>query len=332
MSKPLISLPRAVLLLCLCGGFVLSAAWAAPIKIRFSYVVAEDTPKGLAVKRFQQLVAERSGGHLVVEVYPAAQLYSDHEEMEALRLGAVEMLAPSLSKFGRMGFPEFEIFDLPFLFDSPNDVKRITQGKLGLSLLRRLERQQLVGLGFLDNGFKQMSANKPLRQPSDYQGLRMRVQSSRVIAAQMQSLGARPVVLDFSETRRALAEGVVDGTENPVSNFWTQHMHEVQTDLTLTNHGYLGYAVVASQRFWQNLSQDDRELLETALAEALAYGNSISAYENDKALTALRASGRTRIHTLNADERRALRQAVQPVYQSLKRRIGEAWMQAAQAD
>ena len=195
---------------------------AAPLKIRFAHVVAQDTPKGLAVERFKALVAERSGGRMVVEVYAGSSVYGDHDEMQALQAGAVEMLAPSLSKFGRVGFPEFELFDLPYLFDTLQDVHRITDGPLGARLLKSLERQGMVGLGFLDNGFKHMSANRPLLQPADFSGLRMRVQTSRVIAAQMRALGAIPVQLPFGATRQALARQVVQGTENPLSNFWTQ--------------------------------------------------------------------------------------------------------------
>ncbi|MEP6970504.1 MAG: DctP family TRAP transporter solute-binding subunit, partial [Betaproteobacteria bacterium] len=282
----------SMLLACL---LVLPLSLRADVLIRFSHVVARDTPKGLAVERFKSLVEQRSGGRIRVMVYPDARLYGDLDEMEALRLGAVEMLAPSLSKFGPIGFPEFELFDLPFLFERITDVHRITQGDVGRRLLDSLSRQGLVGLGYFDNGFKQMSANRPLREPADFRGLRMRVQASRVIAAQFRALGARPVVLAFSETRRALAAGVVDGTENPVSNFWTQRMNEVQTDLSLTHHAYLGYAVVASQRFWNSLLPDDRAVVTQAMQEALAYGNAIADAENEGALQALRNAGTTRI-------------------------------------
>ena len=312
------------------GTVCLSApVWAdnkPEITLRFSHVVANETPKGLAAIRFKALIEQRSGGRLGVQVYPNAQLYGDHDEMQALQLGAVDMVAPSLSKFGRIGLPEFELFDLPFLFDDLAAVRRITLGPLGQKLLEGLQRQGLVGLGFFDNGFKQMSANRPLLEPKDFVGLRMRVQASRVIAAQMRALGARPVTLTFSETRRALEAGVVDGTENPVSNFWTQAMHEVQSDLSLTDHGYLGYAVVTNQRFWRHLSDADRQLINQALQEVLSFANQIADRQNDQALQALRQTGATRIHRLNADQRSRLRQAVQPVQQQLTRRIAPSWM------
>lgn len=300
------------------------------ITLRFSHVVAEETPKGLAANRFKALVAQRSGGRIGVQVFPNAQLYGDHDEMQALQLGAVDLVAPSLSKFGRIGLPEFELFDLPFLFDDLNAVRRVTLGPLGKKLLQGLQRQGLVGLGFFDNGFKQMSASRPLLEPKDFVGLRMRVQASRVIAAQMRALGARPVTLPFSETHRALATGVVDGTENPVSNFWTQAMHEVQSDLSLTEHGYLGYAVVTNQHFWQHLQPNDRVLINQALQESLAFANQIADTQNDQALAALRQATTTRIHTLSATQRARLRQAVQPVQQQLASRIGPSWLRGLQ--
>jgi len=333
MKRALIaSRSRRQCLAALAGALTLpGAGWGntrPDITLRLSHVVAEETPKGLAANRFKVLVAQRSSGRINVQVYPNAQLYGDLDEMQALQLGAVDMVAPSLSKFGRIGLPEFELFDLPFLFDNLEAVRRITHGALGQKLLAGLQRQGLVGLGFFDNGFKQMSANRPLLEPKDFVGLRMRVQASRVIAAQMRALGARPVTLAFSETRQALATGVVDGTENPVSNFWTQAMHEVQSDLSLTDHGYLGYAVVTNQRFWQSLGKPDRELINQALQEALAFANQIADTQNDRALAALRQAGTTRVHTLTDAQRSRLRQAVQPVQNALTQRIGPRWMKA----
>ena len=324
-------LPHAWLILCMCLCLIAATSAAAdPLRIRFSHVVAEDTPKGLAVERFKTLVERRSQGRMVVEVYPGSSLYGDRDEMQALQAGAVEMLAPSLSKFGRVGIPAFELFDLPYLFDSLQDVHRITDGPLGARLLKGLERHGMVGLGFLDNGFKHMSANRPLLSPQAYQGLRMRVQTSRVIAAQMRALGAVPVPLPFSATRQALARQVVDGTENPLSNFWTQGMHRVQSDLTLTGHGYLGYAVIAGQRFWRSLSSEDQQLLRSAMADALRYGNQIADGQNNKALEALRQAGTTAIHEPTPSQRRLLREATQEVHQQLAARIGQQWLDDAE--
>lgn len=315
------------------GGAVLPppAHAARPaVLVRFSHVVAPDTPKGQMAQHFQQLVQQRSGGRIRVEVYPDSQLYGDDDEMEALRLGAVELLAPSLSKFGNVGMPEFEVFDLPFLFTDLAQVQRVLQGPVGQQLRQRLARQQMLGLGFMDNGFKHMSAHRPLCTPADFAGQRLRVQASRVLVAQMRAVGAEPVVLPFGDTRRALASGVVDGTENTLSNFHTQHLAQVQSHLTLTQHGYLGYAVVTHPRFWASLSPADRTLLETALAQALEQGNRRSAALDQQALQRLQHTPGLQVHTLTPAQRATLRQDAQPVYDTFRRTVGAALLQAVQ--
>lgn len=313
---------RLGLCLLVCGATWAAAAQAADLVVRMSHVVAPDTPKGQMATRFQQLVAQASGGRIRVEVYPDSRLYGDDDEMEALRLGAVEILAPSLSKFGAAGVSEFDVFDLPFLFDTLAQVRCVTQGVIGQQLLQALARQQMVGLGFLDNGFKQMSAPRPLREVADFKGLRLRIQASRVLAAQMRALGAHPVVLPFGDTRRALAEGVVDGAENPLSNFLTQGLAPWQRAVTLTDHGYLGYAVVANPRFWASLDDKDRTLLERALSQALWEGNTQAAALNQQALATLKKTPGIQVYSLSPTQRAALRRAVQPVHTDFAQRVG----------
>lgn len=298
--------------------------------IRFSHVVARDTPKGLAVERFKSLVEQRSGGRIRVAMYPAARLYSDLDEMEALRLGAVEMLAPSLSKFGPIGFPEFELFDLPFLFERIADVHRVTQGEVGSRLLDSLARQGLVGLGFFDNGFKQMSANRPLREPGDFNGLRMRVQASRVIAAQFKALGARPVVLAFSETRRALAAGVVDGTENPWSNIYSKKFHEVQGFIMDSNHGILDYMVITNAKWWNGLPADVRTALNGAMQEAITYGNRIAEEEGTAYRAKVIADNKGKVLPMSKENLMAWRTAMKPVWKKFEGEIGVDLIQAAE--
>lgn len=320
------------------AGLALAASLAAPVVLsqpapvllRLSHVVAPDTPKGQMAQHFQSLVHERARGRIRVVVYPDSSLWGDDDEMEALRLGAVEMLAPSLSKFGMAGVPAFEVFDLPYLFTGLAQVRRVTQGAVGRELLQRLGRQQMLGLGYLDNGFKQMSAHRPLRRAADFQGLSMRVQAPGVLEAQMRAWGAQPLVLPFAETQRALASGLVDGTENPLSNFQTQGLAAWQPHVSLTGHGYLGYAVVANPRFWDSLTRADRAVLTEALAEALAHGNRLSAELDRQALHQLRQSAGVQLHELAEAERAALRQAAQPVHDGLRQRLGPGLLEAVQ--
>ena len=212
----------------------MAARAQAPIVIKFSHVVAVDTPKGKAAEYFKKLAEERTKGRVKVEVYPNSSLFKDGEEMEALQLGSVQMLAPSLAKFGPLGAREFEVFDLPYIFDDYDDLHKVTQGPVGAALFKKLEPKGIIGLAYWDNGFKVMSANKAIRNVADYKGLKMRIQSSKVLGDEMKALGSIPQVMAFSEVYQALQTGVVDGTENPPSNFYTQKMQEVQKYLALT--------------------------------------------------------------------------------------------------
>ena len=273
-----------------------SNALAAPIVIKFSHVVAVNTPKGQAAEYFKKLAEERTKGAVKVEVYPNSQLYKDKEEMEALQMGSVHMLAPSLAKFGPLGLKEFEVFDLPFIFDDRAELHKVTQGPVGAKLLKKLETKGLIGLAYWDNGFKVMSANKPLKNVADFKGQKMRIQSSKVLDSQMRSVGAIPQVMAFSEVYQALQTGVVDGTENPPSNLYTQKMHEVQKYVTISQHGYLGYAVLVNKKFWTGLPADIRAALESSMKDATKYANDIAKKDNDEALAAVKKSGNSPDH------------------------------------
>ena len=298
-------------------------ALADPIVIKFSHVVAVDTPKGKAAEFFKKRVDELTKGKVKVEVYPNSQLYKDKEEMEALQLGAVQMLAPSLAKFGPLGVKEFEVFDLPFIFDDYNDLHKVTQGPVGQGLLKKLEPKGITGLAYWDNGFKSFSANVPIMMPADLKGKKLRIQSSKVLEEQIRAIGGLPQVMAFSEVYQALQTGVVDGTENPISNLYTQKMHEVQKHLTLTEHGYLGYAVIVNKKFWDGLPSDIRKQLEDAMEQATRYANQIAKVENETALENVRKSGKTQIHVQTAAERQAFKKALVPVHQKMASRIGK---------
>ncbi|MDY0384936.1 TRAP transporter substrate-binding protein [Trichlorobacter sp.] len=298
------------------------AAQAEPIVIKFSHVVATNTPKGAAAEYFKKIAEERTKGRVKVEVYPNSQLYKDKEEMEALQMGAVQMLAPSLAKFAPLGLKEFELFDLPFIFEDYKDLHKVTQGPVGAKLLKKLETKGLMGLAYWDNGFKVMSANKPLKVPGDFRGLKMRIQSSKVLDSQMRAMGAMPQVMAFSEVYQALQTGVVDGTENPPSNLYTQKMHEVQKYVTLSNHGYLGYAVLVNKKFWMGLPADIRTILEGAMKDATKYANDIAKKDNDKAMAEVKKSGKSQIITLTAQEKAAWRKAMDKAHSDNINRIG----------
>ena len=304
------------------------ASAQAPIVIKFSHVVAVDTPKGKGAEKFKELAEKRLPGKVKVEVYPNSTLYKDGEEMEALSLGSVQLLAPSLAKFGPLGVREFEVFDLPYMFDDYAELHKVTEGPAGKALFKKLESKGIVGLAYWDNGFKIMSSNKPIKTPADAKGQKMRIQSSQVLSAQMKALGALPQTMAFSEVYQALQTGVVDGTENPPSNLYTQKMHEVQKNVTLTNHGYLGYAVITNKKFWDGLPADVRAGLERAMVDATKYANQIAKEENDGALEKVKASGKSQVVALTPAEKAAWKKALVPVHKDMEGRIGKDTIQS----
>ncbi len=322
-----ISLVGVALSLCLVG-----ANAEEPIVIKFSHVVATDTPKGKAADHFSKLVEERTNGRVKVEIYPNSTLYKDKEEIEALQLGAVQMLAPSLAKFGPLGVKEFEVFDLPYLFDDYDQLHKVTQGPIGMGLLQKLEDKGVLGLAYWDNGFKVMSANKPLREVKDFRGLKMRIQSSKVLDAQMRALGAIPQTMAFSEVYQALQTGVVDGTENPPSNLYTQKMFEVQPYVTNSNHGYLGYAVIVNKAFWDGLPDDVRATLEGAMKDATDYANEIAKQENVDSMAKVRDSGKSEIIELTPEQKADWKKALSKVHRQMEDRIGAELIKSIYAE
>ncbi|RAM63365.1 C4-dicarboxylate ABC transporter [Herbaspirillum rubrisubalbicans] len=298
------------------------------IVIKFSHVVANDTPKGKGAERFKELAEKATKGRVKVEVYPNSTLYKDKEELEALQLGSVQMLAPSLAKFGPLGAKEFEVFDLPYIFPNKAVLKRVTEGPIGQGLFQRLESRGIKGLAYWDNGMKVMTANRPLHQVADFRALKMRIQSSKVLDEQFRALKANPQVLAFSEVYQAMQTGVVDGSENTPSNIYTQKMYEVQSNLTVSDHGYIGYAVIVNKKFWDALPADVRTQLEGAMKEATIYANNIAQKENDDALAAIKASGKTKVYTLSEEEKTQWRRALLPVHKSMATRVGPELIEA----
>ena len=321
------------LLIGLFAGAISLAAYAQqPIVIKFSHVVANDTPKGKAAEMFAKKAAELTKGKVKVEVYANSTLYKDKEEMEALQLGAVQMLAPSLAKFGPLGVKEFEVFDLPFIFSDYDALRRVTNGAVGKQLLSKLEPKGIRGLAYWDNGFKSFSLNSPIKSPADLKGKKLRIQSSKVLEEEIRSVGGLPQVMAFSEVYQALQTGVVDGTENPISNLYTQKMHEVQKHLTITDHGYLGYAVIVNKKFWDGLPADVRAQLEDAMEQATRYANQIAKVENEASLEAVKKSGKTTVYVPTKEERLAFKKAMMPVHQKMESRIGKEVIQNVYKD
>ena len=311
-------------LLATCAALAFSGANAQdPIVIKFSHVAASNSPKGKAADYFKKLVEERSHGRIKVEVYPSGTLYKDKDELEALQLGAVQILAPAPGKFGPLGLRQFEVLDLPFLFDNLEQARKVFAAPVGRGMLQSLESKGIVGLNFWNNGFKDMTANTPLRTPADFKGLKMRVWSSKALDAQMRALGANPQVLGFSELYQALQTGVVDGEENPASNIYTAKLYEVQKYMTVSNHGWHGYVVIMNKQFFDRLPPDLRKIVSTSMQDATDYFDSIAQHENQAALDAIRKSGKTEIIELTPQQRNEWKKALMVVHKKMEKRVGK---------
>ena len=320
------------------SGLVLAAMTVAapivnaadPIVIKFSHVVADNTPKGQMATKFKELAEQRLPGKVVVEVYPNSQLYGDNKVLEAMLLGDVQLAAPSLSKFEAYT-PAIQLFDLPFLFKDMEAVERFQKSEPGQKLLSSMEDKGLVGLGYLHNGLKQMSANKPLRVPADADGLKFRVQASDVLAAQFEAVGALAVKKPFSEVFILLQTNAIDGQENTWSNIYSQKFFEVQPYITESNNGLLDYMVVTSKEFWNGLPDDIRPEVKAALDEALVYGNKIADDLNVEAKQKIAESGRSEIIQLTDEERQKWVEAMKPVWKQFESAIGKDLIDAAAA-
>jgi len=305
-----------------------------PFKIRFSHVVSENTPKGWGAKEFAKRVNEELKGRVVVKVFPNAQLYGDNQAIEALSAGFIEMAAPSSAKFiGSV--PALQLFDMPFLFKNLDAVHKTVDGKIGDEIRAMFEKR---GLGiklltFWDNAFKQFSDNvRPLIKPADFKGVKFRIMSSDILEAQMKALGGIGLKLPFSEVYNALEQGVVDGQENTASNIYTKKFYEVQKYLTFSNHGYLGYAVIVNQKFWDRLPADIQASLSRILKEVTEQVR-VKAVELDKKQSALirayaKKTGRLKIYDLNADQIKALQKAVTPVHTQFSDVVPLKWINA----
>ncbi|WP_349772221.1 TRAP transporter substrate-binding protein [Brevibacillus borstelensis] len=292
--------------------------------IKFSHVVAENTPKGLAVERFSSLVKEKSNGRIEVQVFPNGILYSDITEYDALRNGDIQMIAPAFSNLADK-IPEWSVLDLPFAFRDETDVEEAFNGEIGRLLFESLEPFDMKGMAFWNNGFKQMTSNRPIRRPEDFKGQRFRIIQSKVLEAQFQALGAKGYGAPFTDVYQKLASGQVDGQENTISNIYTRRLYQVQRYMTLSNHGYLGYAVIMNKQFWEDLPPETQTIIQEALKETTAYSNQQALTINEQQWNQLQKMP-LEIHKLTAEETEVWQAAMKSVYDAFAPVIGPAIM------
>lgn len=314
----------------LSAAVMLASSAMAETVLKFSHVVADDTPKGQAALKFKELVESRSNGAYKVEIFPNSQLYNDDKVLEGLLLGDVHFAAPALSKFDRIT-KKLQVFDLPFLFKDMAAVERFQQSPAGQELLKSVEAKGLVGLGYIHQSLKQFSGNAPIQKPEDLKGKKMRVMASDVLAAQMDQVGALPVKKPFSEVFTLLQTKAIDGQESPWSNTFSQKFFEVQSHITESNHGLLDYMVITSKKFWEGLSDTDRDMLKKAMDEAIAHGNGLAAEIDVRDRKRIAESGMTKIVELTPEERAQWVEVMRPVWGKFEKEIGKELIEAAEA-
>ena len=322
---------RPILAAAVLAAFAFAAPAAAqqPIVIKFSHVVAENTPKGQGAIKFKEVAEKKLPGKVQVQVFPSSQLFGDAKELEALLLGDVQFIAPSLSKFDRYT-KKIQLFDLPFLFDDIEAVDRFQSSPKGQELLTSMKNRGLIGLAYWHNGMKQLSTNRDkLTRPDDVKGLKFRIQASDVLEAQFRALGANPQKMAFAEVYQALQTGVVDGQENTWSNIYSQKFHEVQKTIAETNHGVIDYMVVTNAKWWDGLPADIRKGLSEAMTEATAYSNKLAEDINMADKKKIADAGKAKIQPLSKDDVAAWRKSMEPVWKKFEADIGRDLIDAA---
>lgn len=303
------------------------------ITIKFNHVSIassiKPTPKGSGADEFARALKERLKDRVDVQVFPSGQLYKDIEEMEALQVGSIQMIAPLSGKLSGL-VPQFQLFDLPFIFPTMEAaLAAMKDPRVGGKLFGLLEAKGLKGLAIWPEGFKQLSNSKrPLIRPSDLKGIKIRIHHSPMLEAQFKSVGASTVFIGFPELYEALERGVADGQENPLWVYPDLKFQEVQRYLTVTNHGFMADVVMTSQKFWNDLSADDKKAITEALEVATQKAVSVAKAKDEESLRAIRAAGKMQVTVLSKEEVKPWREAWLPVHKQFEQVIGKDILEA----
>jgi tripartite ATP-independent transporter DctP family solute receptor len=296
------------------------------IVIRFSHIVGENTPKGLAARKFAKLVKEKSNGYVEVQIFPNGYLYKDGEELEALLDGDIQMIAPATSKITSL-VPEWQVLDLPFAFQDVNEVHEYLEGNLSQGLMNKLQTSGLYPLAIWDNGFKQITNNShPIMYPEEFSGLRFRIMPSPVIKNQFETLGANTQSNSFNEVYQLLDQGSINAQENTFSNIVSKDLPSLQKYLTVSNHGYLGYFVLMNKEFWNDLPKDVQDLIIETMKEVTEWEIQMAKKLNGQNLLDLEMCNCIEIHVLSNQEKQLWEDALTPVYNQFEERFGAEYI------
>jgi len=292
------------------------------IVIKFAYVVAENTPKGLAAEKFANLVDKDTHGQVKVELFPDGTLYNEFDEIPALEKGNIQMTAPSFSIVASQ-IPQWSIMDLPFAFANQQAVNAALDGDIGQQLLNTLPAKNMVGLALWTNGFRQLTDDKrSLLYPSDLTGLKFRTETSQVSEAEFRQMGASALALPFNQLYDQLQRHAVDGEENSISNIYSQKLYQVQKYLTISQISYLGYVVLINKPFWNGLSPSFRNEIQQAMAETTAWERKQAVLLNQQQLQAMKSQHSMQVTTLTPTQKKQWIQTLQPIYSQFYKTFG----------
>lgn len=289
--------------------------------IKFAHVVNASTAKGKAAEKFGELIEERTNGQITVEVYPDSQLGSDREIQEQIQSGIVQMNAPFTGVLPSF-LKDYEVFDLPFLFDDKEHAFNATNGKLGELLGERIADQGFRVLGFWDGGFKHLTNSKhKIETPDDVAGLKLRTSQSPLLISQFEALKASGVSIDFSELYTALQTQTVDGQENPLANIVSQKFYEVQDYITLSGHGYMGYVLMIGEDFYSSLPSDLQTAIDEVSVEVSEWQWQQAAADEEEYMDVLEESG-IEITELTDEQKAAFKDAMSSTYDEFMKMDG----------
>jgi tripartite ATP-independent transporter DctP family solute receptor len=295
------SLTRALFIAFALATAVPLSAQAQVTKLTLGHGAAPDNPRHQAAVKFAEVVKAKSAGRIEVQVAPSAQLGDDAAMVTAVRTGALDMTANSQGAVS-VAVPEYAAFGMPFMFSTPDQAFKLLDGPLGQELAKKTAEKGMVVLGYWDNGIRHMTNSKhPIAKVEDMKGLKMRTPPDTVLVDIMQALGAQAQQIKFAELYVALQQGVVDGQENPLVNFYASKLYEVQKHLALTSHMFQMTPFLMSKRSWDRLPEADRKVLQEAAAEATQLQRKLSADADAKLLDELKAKG-VQVTTVNKAE------------------------------
>jgi len=284
------------------------------ITIHLSHVVAENTPKGQAASKFAELVQEKTNGEVKVHVYPNSSLFNDENEFQALENGEVEMIIPTFSKMTSY-IPNLQVLDLPYLFNTDDEVHEVLTGSIGEELLNELEPFSYKRTRFWHNGFKHLTTiNHPIHTFEDLKGLRVRTMPSKTLEKQFEAVGATPTPISFSEVFTDLESNTIDAQENTASNIYSKGFYKVQQHMTLTKHGILGYAVLINDKFWKSLPPKIQKQIMEAMKETTDWQFEQAVEMNKEDLQKLEQQDNFEIYTMSNKERQRFKEKLAPVY------------------